>query len=88
MIVSTSKLEHSTVVISPIKHDNPPILVSNEIVSFDASLKDKQASSVLSEEIVSPTPWYKRTRLDYVGDDCRCLLHTCSIIGLLQLRYK
>jgi len=31
-----------------------------------------------------PTPWCRKARLAYAGDDCRCLLHPCSTIGLLQ----
>ena len=38
--------------ISSIKPHNPPFLLSDKIVFFNELLKDKQASSVLSQEIV------------------------------------
>jgi len=43
-----------TIVIVLSKHHNTPILRSDKIVSFDESLKDKPASSILSQEIVPP----------------------------------
>jgi len=45
---------HRTIVIVLSRYDDPPFLLSEDIVSCDKSLKDKETSLVLSEEIVLP----------------------------------
>ena len=44
--------KHRTIIIVLLKYNNPPFLVADEIVFLDELLKNKQASSALSEEIV------------------------------------
>jgi len=50
------KPKHRTIVIVLSNMTELPILLLYKIVSFGGLLKDKQASSVISEEIVPPDP--------------------------------
>ena len=70
---------------SSIKHADPPILLSEEIVSLDGSLKTNKPVSYYLKRQYLPTPWCRKARLAYAGHNCRCLLHTCSTIGLLHI---
>ena len=56
------------------------MILSDEIVSFKTS---KPVPYYLKRWHL-PTPCYRNMRLAYTGDDCPCLLHIGSIIGLLH----